>query len=104
MTTGAFGTQLDTMQAAAGHVDQVNSQIQEQLRSLMSRLEPLAGTWKGQAATTFTALHQRWNDDAQRLSQALQGIGESLATNRSTYAQHEETNQQSFSKITQALG
>lgn len=101
---GSFGTQLDTMQAASQHVLDVNANIQAQLSSLLQRLEPLAGLWKGDASMSFQALAARWNEDASRLSQALQGIGEALMANQQTYSASESTNQASFSKITQALG
>jgi WXG100 family type VII secretion target len=83
--SGSFGTELPTMQQASQHVANVNQQIQGQLRDLMGRLEPLAGAWQGQAAASFQDLHRRWQENATRLNQALQGIGEGLAQSHQNY-------------------
>lgn len=99
-----YGTQLDTMQQASSHVRDVNQQIQVQLSSLQSRLEPLASTWKGSAAVSYHSLQARWNDDAQKLNRALSDIAEAIVSNRSTYQQSDESHSASFSNITSALG
>lgn len=103
MSAGSFRTELPTMQQASQHVFQVNDQIQAQLRSLWSRLEPLAGSWQGVAATSFTTLHERWQADAAKLNTALRGIGEALVANQRNYATSEDTNQSGFSRITSQL-
>src|SRR5215467_15298117 len=77
--SGKFGVELPTMQAAAQHVDEVNGQIQSQLTSLLQRLEPLQGAWKGEGATSFSALIERWHRDATQLNAVLRSIGERLA-------------------------
>src|SRR5216683_683399 len=59
-----FRTELGAMQTAAQHVFDVNAQIQSQLSSLQSRLDPLMGTWQGSAATSFQVLKERWHQDA----------------------------------------
>ncbi|MGH8902359.1 MAG: WXG100 family type VII secretion target [Egibacteraceae bacterium] len=97
--TGGFDTEVPTMQVAAGHVRDVNSQIQGQLSSLLSRLEPLMGSWQGAAATSFDTLEQRWHDNATRLNQALLGISEGLAQSKDTYATTEDTNVADFSRV-----
>ncbi|RZS90373.1 WXG100 family type VII secretion target [Motilibacter rhizosphaerae] len=100
----SYGTQLDTMQQASQHVADVNQQVQAQLASLMSKLEPLASTWKGSAATSFTALHQRWNENATKLNSALHDISDAIATSRTTYDTSDTTQSSSFSNITSVLG
>ena len=104
MSTGAFRTELPTMQQASSHVFEVNAQVQGQLSSLLARLEPLMGTWQGSAATSFHALKERWNADAVKLNTALRGIGDALVANQKNYATSEETNTSGFSGISSALG
>lgn len=101
---GEFGTTLETMQQASQHVIDVNASVQQQLSALLNNLEPLSGLWKGDASTSFQSLAARWNEDAQKLNQALQAIGEAILTNSQNYGVSETANQSSFSKITQALG
>ena len=99
-----FGAQFEQMQAAAQHVAEVNQSVQSQLSALRNQLAPLAGAWKGQAATAFQMLMARWDADARQLNEALNGIGEQIRGSGTTYAQADETEHQTYSRISQALG
>jgi WXG100 family type VII secretion target len=99
-----FRTDLSTMQTAAEHVYDVNAQIQSQLSSLQSRLDPLMGTWQGSAATSFQVLKERWHQDATQLNAALRAIGEGLVKVHGNYQATEQSNQQGFTSITRKLG
>jgi WXG100 family type VII secretion target len=103
MTSSSFGTELATMQAAAGHVREVNSQVQTLLSNLLQRLEALYSTWKGEGATSFHTLKQRWLDDAQRLNQALMRISEAIDKNRQQYLQSEEAAKAGFGNVAGSL-
>jgi WXG100 family type VII secretion target len=98
-----FGTQVEQMQAAANHVAEVNQSVQGQLSALSNQLAPLAGAWQGQAATAFQMLMERWNTDARNLNEALNNIGEQIRGSGATYAQADESEHQSFSRINAAL-
>ncbi len=100
----SFNTETDTMAQASRHVDEVNSQIEGQLRTLGSQLAPLAGAWQGMAATSFQNLMVRFNENADKLRAALQGISTEIAGSSTTYAAEDEAQQQSMSNITNALG
>ena len=104
MAGSQFRTDLGTMGTSAAHVHQVNAQIQTQLQQLMSRLEPLQGQWRSEAATSFSTLKVQWNDNARKLNDALRGIGEALDVNRSNYASSDDTNRQGFTGISAVLG
>jgi ESAT-6 family protein len=99
-----FGAQFEQMQAAAQHVIEVNQSVQGQLKLLQDQLAPLAVGWKGQAATAFTLLMERWNTDARQLNEALNSIGERIRGSGITYAQADETEHHTYSRISQALG
>jgi WXG100 family type VII secretion target len=99
-----FGAQFEQMQAAAQHVADVNQSVQAQLSSLRNQLAPLTEAWKGQAATAFQLLMQRWDTDARNLNEALNSIGEQIRGSETTYAQADETENQTYSRISQALG
>ncbi len=100
---GGFGTELPTMQQASGHVHEVNQQIQGQLSQLLGRLEPLMGTWKGEAAASFHNLKQRWHENATKLNEALRGIGEGLGQSQQTYQAQEASNVQDLTRVTTNL-
>ena len=99
-----YGTSVEEMAKAATDVDNVNQQSQDALRSLGSQLAPLEGTWKGQASVAFRTLMERYNADAQKLHDALQGISEQLKGSSQSYAQQEEESSSSLSNISNVLG
>jgi WXG100 family type VII secretion target len=101
---GQFGAQFEQMQASAHHVAEVNQSVQGQLSGLRNQLAPLAGAWKGQAATAFGVLMERWDNDARSLNEALNSIGEQIRGSGTTYAQADESENQTYTQISQALG
>jgi WXG100 family type VII secretion target len=92
------------MLAAAQHVDEVNTQIQSQLSSLLNRLEPLEAAWKGGGATSFNALIERWHQDATQLNSVLRSIGERLSQTHGNITETEGEVGQRFDTITGRLG
>ncbi|HEY2207392.1 MAG TPA: WXG100 family type VII secretion target [Pseudonocardia sp.] len=103
-TAGSFGTTPEEMQRAAQQVRQVNEQVQAGLCQLRNQLAPLAGAWKGEAATAFQGLMARWDTDARQLNQALRGIGDAISSSGAQYRRAEDAHRQSMSQITSALG
>lgn len=99
-----YGTELQVMEQASNHVRDVNQQIQSQLRTLMSNIEPLASAWKGSASVSFMTLQQRWQDNAQKLNKALSEIAEALSQSKVTYQTSDEQQASSFGNISGALG
>jgi WXG100 family type VII secretion target len=103
MTQG-FGTSVEEMQAAAKHVLTVNDAVQTDLATLRARLAPLAGAWRGAAATEFAKLMLRWDTDAKALNDALRGIGESIRGSGASYQEQEDRHTGDLSVIRAALG
>ena len=91
------------MAKAAQQVQQVSESLQQQMRSLMSNLEPLAGSWKGSAATAFQQLMERFQGDSQKLSTALGNISTALDVNTKNYNAAEEQNASSIQSILGSL-
>lgn len=98
-----FGAEYHQMQAAATRVADVNEAVQSQLTALHNQLAPLAGAWQGQASTAFQLLMERWSTNARALNDALIGIGEQIRGSAGTYAQADEAENQTFSRINAAL-
>ncbi|HEY0638410.1 MAG TPA: WXG100 family type VII secretion target [Pseudonocardiaceae bacterium] len=101
---GQFGTETETMMQASRHVAEVNDQIGSQLRTLGSQLTPLEAAWRGTASVAFQSLMVRFNENAEKLRAALQGISEQVAGASTTYATEDESQSQAMSSITNALG
>jgi uncharacterized protein YukE len=47
---------------------------------------------------------QRWDNDARSLNEALLSIGEQIRSSSDTYAQADEAENQTYTRISQALG
>ncbi|MFC5286104.1 WXG100 family type VII secretion target [Actinokineospora guangxiensis] len=92
------------MAKAAVDVDNVNQQSQDALKSLYNNLTPLQDNWSGQASQAFNTLLQRYQADATKLHDALQGISEQLKQSNEAYIRQEEESSQSLSNITNVLG
>jgi len=103
MTQG-FGTTVEEMQRAGQHVLAVNDAVQADLATLRSRLMPLAGAWRGEAASAFSSLMARWDAEARSLSEALRAIGEAIQGSGRSYQEQEQLQASSLSAIRQALG
>ena len=101
---GAYTTDAATMQKAAQQVQQVSEEIGSELNSLMSNLEPVAASWKGNAASAFQQLMERWRQDASKLHQALAEIAQMLEQTNKSYSQAEENNSSQISAILKGLG
>jgi WXG100 family type VII secretion target len=101
--SGAYGTQTDVMQKAAQQVQQVADEINAELRSLEGNLAPVAASWKGAAQQAFQQLMERIMQDAQKLTQALQGISESLDSSTKSYSEAEQNNASQIGQILQGL-
>lgn len=102
--TDGFGTTIEEMQRAGRHVFTVNDAVQTDLATLRGRLAPLAGAWRGEAATAFAGLMTRWDADARALSEALRAIGEAIQGSSAVYQAQEEQHTGSLSAIRAALG
>ncbi len=101
---GSYTTDAAVMHKAAQQVQQVSEEINSELRSLMANLEPVASSWKGSAASAFHQLMARWQEDATKLTQALQSISEMLDSTTKSYSQAEESNASQISQILGSLG
>jgi len=93
MTAGSqFGVSLDEARKAAQQVQQVKEELSAELNSLRSQLAPLDSQWSGAAQAAYMQLQQRWNDDASKLFNALDEIGQALMGNVNTYSSTEDEN------------
>jgi WXG100 family type VII secretion target len=99
-----YGTSTEDMRRAAQQVAGVNERVQADLAALRNQLAPLAGAWRGEAATAFQGLMARWDTDARALNEALRGIGEAIQGSGQSYAHQEQQQAQTLSAIRGALG
>ncbi|PPK69576.1 WXG100 family type VII secretion target [Actinokineospora auranticolor] len=99
-----YGITPEEMAKAATDVDNVNEESRNALGSLRNNLTPLHDNWQGQASAAFATLMQRFDDDARKLHDALQGISEQLKASNTAYVQQEEAASSSLTNISNVLG
>jgi ESAT-6 family protein len=82
----------------------VKEQIEGDLKSLYGQLTELESAWRGTAKSAFDQLMVRFTEDEKKLNQALAGIAEQLRAAGSQYEESEQSQQDSFSNISNTLG
>jgi WXG100 family type VII secretion target len=88
--TSSFQTEVAAMDVAARHVDEVANAIDAELRALDNRIQPITSSWRGAAASSYLALHERWTQDATKLRQVLAEISHGLKQNATRYQTNED--------------
>lgn len=83
---------------AKGDVQTVHDNSQGNINNLRNQLGSLEGVWKGQAATAFHALIERFNEASNKILQDLQTIGENLGTAAQQYGAREEESSSNLNK------
>src|SRR5450756_1818142 len=59
------------LKAGATAVAQSRAELKQQLKALEGNLSGIGAKWKGQGAVAFGALMVRWNEDANKIINAL---------------------------------
>jgi WXG100 family type VII secretion target len=72
-------TEAATMAATAQKFNAAKDELQAMLQQLMAELDGLQSAWKGHGATAFDQTRQRWNEDTQKLNQALGQTADAIA-------------------------
>ena len=103
MADQQYNVDLEQMATSGRHVYDVNDQVQAHLKALTGQLEQLQSQWRGDAASAFLVLRERWDQDALKLNQALRGIGDALTSAQTDYTNRQATQQSSFSGVSSIL-
>jgi WXG100 family type VII secretion target len=87
VTSGVAQTQAESavMASTAGKFETANSSLQSMLKTLMSELSTLSGTWKGLGAMEFEKVKQQYALDLQSLNRALSDTAEAIRSSGTSY-------------------
>ena len=99
-----YQASAEELAGLAKNIIAVDEQTQGTLRNVRSTVDGLAGVWTGAAATAFTQLMARFDDDAKKLQEALRGIAEQVDASSVTYIRQEEEATNLSSTISNRLG
>jgi len=85
------------VQAARGDLDQ-------QLSALRGKLAGIGSQWVGAGSTSFQQLMARWDEDARRITSALNEFEANLQVSEQEYNAADQEQSATFSKLTGRLG
>lgn len=100
---GGYKGDVAEFTSAHQKVSENKTTVDQELRKLRGNMEATAGQWEGPAAVAFRKLMTRFDEDAIKLSDALQGIADLLQTAGSKYEAQEEEHSQSFGQFDSVL-
>ncbi|GAA3841742.1 WXG100 family type VII secretion target [Saccharothrix violaceirubra] len=93
---GGYGTGTEELVGAATDIVSTDEHVQGILRSLRGTVDTVGASWKGQAATAFQNLINRFDEDARKLQEALRAIAEQMSGSADIYRRQEEEQNQSM--------
>jgi len=92
-----FRVSPEQLQALGAQCGVTAGSVRDSHASLRGQLQPVMGSeWSGAAQLRFAELYDQFESSAQRLTEALDGIGQMLAAAGRNYAAVEESIAGSF--------
>ncbi|GIE78135.1 hypothetical protein Aph02nite_40850 [Actinoplanes philippinensis] len=101
--TGPFRVDQATLATAASDVRSTRTEVDGQLKSLQGNVQELGSAWKGQAATGFSNLMQRWDTDVKKLLTAMDEIADLLDKSGNVHASNDEQQNSMFNQFNSAV-
>jgi ESAT-6 family protein len=87
------------MAQGAAKVDDAANQIQGHIGNLRGEVETMMGGWKGEAASAFVQVHDAFEQQANKINNALRQMHEALLATHRTYGTQETDQTQSLSGL-----
>jgi WXG100 family type VII secretion target len=101
---GGFGANTGQLSKAANDIHSCFTDVNSQVSTLTTQLEPLKAQWRGAAATAFQQVWMRWEGDMQKIDAALSELGDHVSQASGQYQQSDVTQQENISNVMKALG
>lgn len=96
---GQYRTSQEAMQQGATKVDDAATQIQGLISSLRGEVETMRGGWGGQAAVAFSGVHEAFEQQSNKINNALRQMHEALVATHKTYGTQESTQTETLSGL-----
>ncbi|MDV6013090.1 WXG100 family type VII secretion target [Haloechinothrix sp. LS1_15] len=98
-----FSGEIEEFTRAHQNVEATKANLDQILNKVRSTVEETRAGWQGQANKAFEELMARFDANALKMNQALQGIGEQLQAAGSTYEAQEMEVSEQVSSISSTL-
>ena len=96
---GQYTTSQETMAQGAAKVEEASTQIHGLIGSLSSEVDTMMGGWRGEAASAFTQVHEAFQQQANKINNALRQMHEALQTTHRTYGSQESNQSQTLTGL-----
>jgi len=103
MSGSPFRVDQATLHTAANDVRSTRTEVDGQLKSLQGNVEELSAAWKGQAATGFASLMNRWTQDVAKLLHAMDDIADLLDKSGNVHQSNDEQQNSMFNQFNSAV-
>lgn len=94
-----YTTSQEAMAAGATKVDDAATRIRGHIGNLRSEVETMMGGWRGEAAGAFMQVHDSFEQQANKINNALRQMHEALLATNCTYGAQESDQTQSPSGL-----
>ena len=101
---GEVSKQDQALTRGAQMVVSARGDLEQQLSSLRGKLSGIGAQWQGAGSAAFTQVMTRWDEDARKITSALNEFEANLRTSEQTYNANDETQSSSFNKLAGRLG
>jgi WXG100 family type VII secretion target len=101
---GEVTKQEQSLVRGAQMVQSARGDLDQQLSALRGKLSSIGSQWQGAGAAAFTQVMTRWDEDARKITTALDQFEANLRSSEQTYNANDEAQSSSFSKLSGRLG
>jgi WXG100 family type VII secretion target len=92
------------LKRGAQAVSEAKAGIDQQTKNVRGEIEQVSGFWKGAAATAFTGLMNRWDEETRKLNNVLDTLEAALSGTEKDQAATEESHQQTIGNLSGMMG
>ncbi len=78
--------------------------LDQQLSALRGKLSGIGAQWRGAGSSAFQQVMVRWDEDARKITSALNEFEANLRTSEQTYNANDEGQSATFNKFAGRLG
>jgi WXG100 family type VII secretion target len=101
---GEMSKQDQALTRGAQMVSSARGDLEQQLSSLRGKLAGIGAQWQGAGSTAFQQVMVRWDDNARKITSALNEFEANLVASEQTYNAADEAQSATYSKLSSRLG
>ena len=101
---GEVSKQDQSLTRGAQMVSSARGDLDQQLSSLRGKLAGIGAQWRGAGSSAFQQVMTRWDEDARKITSALDEFEANLRSSEQVYNASDETQSSTFAKLSGRLG